>query len=908
MAPVHASLSPARRAWQRFRRHRLGYASLLAFLAMVVVSLFAEVLSNDKPLVARYEGQWVLPILQSLPETTFGGDFDTATDYLDPFIVERFAQPGNFALYPPNRYHYQTINYFATQPNPAPPSAQNWLGTDDRGRDVLARLLYGFRLSVWFALALTATGVLLGVLTGAVQGYFGGRTDLLFQRVIEIWSSMPELYLLIIFAAIFDPSAGLLLVLLSLFGWMGLSDYVRAEFLRNRQLEYVRAARALGLGHGPIIWRHVLPNSLTPVVTFLPFRMSAAILALTSLDFLGLGLPPDSPSLGELLAQGKNNLDAWWISLPTFGVLVSTLLLLTFMGDALRDALDPRKDTPPAGENTPQTELPPSTPAHAVDAPLPPETGPQAAELLNVRDLQVVFSGQRVVHGVSLRIRAGERLALVGESGSGKTVTALSLLRLLREAEVRGQAQFHGERGWVDLLQIDAARLRRIRGREIAVIFQEPMTALNPLFCVGEQIAEVVELHEGLSRSQAWARAVELLQRTGVPEPERRAHSYAHQLSGGQRQRVMIAMALACRPRLLLADEPTTALDVTLRQQILELLAEIQRADGMAVLLITHDLPLVRRFADRVVVMQQGRVVEEGEVAQVFASPRHPYTQMLLASRPVRNVPEDPASGAALVEAQGLRVAYSVARRGWRGWIGRDRYVAVQGADFSLPQGRTLGVMGESGSGKTTLALAVLGLLPCDGHLQVDGRHWQGGVRADRVLRAAVQAVFQDPFSSLSPRMSIEEIVGEGLTVHEPGLGMAQRRDRVLDALAEVGMGEAEFPGVLQRYPHEFSGGQRQRLAIARALIVRPKLIILDEPTSALDVSVQAQVLSLLQRLQRERGLAYLLISHDVSVIRAMAHEVLVMRDGQVLEQGPALQVLDAPAHPYTRALVAAAA
>ena len=315
---------------------------------MVAASLCAELLSNDKPLIARYQGHWVVPVVQSVPETTYGGDFDTPTDYLDPFIVERFAQPGNFALYPPNRYHYKTINYFATQPNPAPPSAMNWLGTDDRGRDVLARLLYGFRLSVLFALALTATGVLLGVLTGAVQGYFGGRTDLLFQRVIEIWSSMPELYLLIIFAAIFDPSATLLLVLLSLFGWMGLSDYVRAEFLRNRQLDYVRAARALGLGHAQIIWRHVLPNSLTPVVTFLPFRMSAAILALTSLDFLGLGLPPDAPSLGELLSQGKNNLDAWWISLSTFGVLVSTLLLLTFMGDALRDALDPRKDAPAA--------------------------------------------------------------------------------------------------------------------------------------------------------------------------------------------------------------------------------------------------------------------------------------------------------------------------------------------------------------------------------------------------------------------------------------------------------------------------------------------------------------------------------------------------------------------------------
>ncbi len=338
-----APLSPSRRAWQRFRRNRLGFWSLVLFVALFALSLFAELVSNDKPIVVRYEGQWVLPILSAYPETRFGGDFDTPTDYLDPFIRQQLEKPGNWALFPVNRYHHSTLNYFASQPNPAPPSSENWLGTDDRGRDVLARLLYGFRLSVLFALALTVIGTVLGILTGALQGYFGGRTDLAFQRFIEIWGSMPELYLLIIFAAVFDPSMGLLLVLLSLFGWMGLSDYVRAEFLRNRQLDYVRAARALGLGHGQIIWRHVLPNSMTPVVTFLPFRMSGAILALTSLDFLGLGVPPGTPSLGELLSQGKNNIDAWWISLSTFVVLVVTLMLLTFMGDALRDALDPRK-------------------------------------------------------------------------------------------------------------------------------------------------------------------------------------------------------------------------------------------------------------------------------------------------------------------------------------------------------------------------------------------------------------------------------------------------------------------------------------------------------------------------------------------------------------------------------------
>jgi microcin C transport system permease protein len=338
-----ASPSPSRRAWLRFKRNRLGYWSLLAFCTLVAVSLLAELVSNDRPLVVHYQGTTYFPMIKDYPEKVFGGDFETTTDYLDPFIRDRLSQAGNWALFAPNPYGPRTLNYFAKEPNPSRPSRDNWLGTDDRGRDLLAQLIYGFRISVLFAFALTTAGVVLGVVTGALQGFFGGKTDLALQRFIEIWSSMPELYLLIIFSAVFTPSLLLLLVLLSLFGWMGLSDYVRAEFLRNRQLDYVRAARALGVGNWRIITRHLLPNSMTPVVTFLPFRMSGAILALTSLDFLGLGVPPGTPSLGELLSQGKNNIDAWWISLSTFGVLVITLLLLTFMGDALRDALDPRK-------------------------------------------------------------------------------------------------------------------------------------------------------------------------------------------------------------------------------------------------------------------------------------------------------------------------------------------------------------------------------------------------------------------------------------------------------------------------------------------------------------------------------------------------------------------------------------
>jgi len=337
------SRTPSARAWQRFKRNRLGFWSLIAFCTLVLLSLFAEVISNDRPLLVRYQGEFYVPVLKDYSEKTFGGDFEASTDYLDPFIRERLNSNGNWALFAPNPYGPKTLNYFAKAPNPSGPTRENWLGTDDRGRDLLAQLIYGFRVSVLFALALTAIGTVLGIVIGAIQGFFGGKTDLAFQRFIEIWGSMPELYLLIIFSAVFAPSLALLLVLLSLFGWMALSDYVRAEFLRNRQLDYVRAARSLGVSNWHLITRHLLPNSMTPVVTFLPFRMSGAILALTSLDFLGLGVPPGTPSLGELLSQGKNNIDAWWISLFTFVVLVVTLLLLTFMGDALRDALDPRK-------------------------------------------------------------------------------------------------------------------------------------------------------------------------------------------------------------------------------------------------------------------------------------------------------------------------------------------------------------------------------------------------------------------------------------------------------------------------------------------------------------------------------------------------------------------------------------
>lgn len=528
--------------------------------------------------------------------------------------------------------------------------------------------------------------------------------------------------------------------------------------------------------------------------------------------------------------------------------------------------------------------------------------------LLDVRGLSVSFAGNEVVHGLNFSIAAGEKVALVGESGSGKTVSALSLLRLVGNADTTGQAMFQGR----DLISMPERELRAIRGRDIAMIFQEPMTALNPLMTVGDQIAEVVMLKQGLAQVKAAQVAIDLLADTGVPEPRRRARAYPHQLSGGQRQRAMIAMALACQPKLLLADEPTTALDVSLRGQILELLADLQRRYGMAVLMITHDLNLVRRFADRVVVMERGKVVEQGATQTLFDHPQHAYTQRLMASKPERDLLVSPLTRPGeppVMVARQLRVAYRTPLPGIKGWFGHGEYVAVQGVDFELVAGQTLGIMGESGSGKSTLALAALGLLPFEGHLSVMGSSWGSDALKNRALRRQVQVVFQDPFSSLSPRMTVEAIVGEGLDVHEPQLSAAQRRSRVLAALTDVGLG-GELGGdaalLLARYPHEFSGGQRQRLAIARALIVSPKALVLDEPTSALDVTVQKQVLQLLQKLQREHRLSYLLITHDVAVISAMAHTVLVMKDAEVVESGPVTSVLLSPKHSYTQALLSA--
>ena len=525
---------------------------------------------------------------------------------------------------------------------------------------------------------------------------------------------------------------------------------------------------------------------------------------------------------------------------------------------------------------------------------------PSGPPVMTVEDLRIGFvqGGNRTeaVRGVSFDLRPGETLAIVGESGSGKSITALSTVRLLPEnAEITGRVRYRE----TEMLGAKERVLRGIRGNNISFIFQEPMTSLNPLHTIQKQLGESLALHQGLSGDRARARIVELLTQVGIRDPEERLTAYPHQLSGGQRQRVMIAMALANDPDILIADEPTTALDVTIQAQILALLADIQRERGMAMLFITHDLTIVRRIADRVAVMKEGLIVETGPTAEIFARPQHAYTRMLLAAEP-EGEPDPVSQGAAtIVDAQELKVWFPIKRGVLRRTVGHIK--AVNRANITVRAGETVGIVGESGSGKTTAALAIMRLISSEGRIVFLGRDIQGWRnRQLRPVRRDMQIVFQDPYGSLSPRMSIEQIVGEGLAVHGLEKG---GRERIAGILREVGLD----PAMMDRYPHEFSGGQRQRIAIARAMILEPKLVVLDEPTSALDMTVQVQIVNLLRDLQKRFGLAYIFISHDLRVVRALSHQVIVMRNGDVVESGSGRRIFETPRSDYTRALLAAA-
>ncbi|MCY4335501.1 MAG: ABC transporter ATP-binding protein [Litoreibacter sp.] len=524
------------------------------------------------------------------------------------------------------------------------------------------------------------------------------------------------------------------------------------------------------------------------------------------------------------------------------------------------------------------------------------------SRLLDVKDLKVSFSQDgkltEAVKGVSFHVDKGETVALVGESGSGKSVSALSTVRLLaNSARVSGQISYDGR----DLTNTSEKALMEVRGNDISFIFQEPMTSLNPLHTLEKQITESLALHQGLSGNEATERVVELLEKVGIPLARERLSSYPHQLSGGQRQRVMIAMALANGPELLIADEPTTALDVTIQAQILELLAELKVQEDMGMLFITHDLGVVRKIADRVYVMQQGEIVEHGPTAEIFGAPKHPYTKKLLEAEAAGEPTPVPAGAQKMVSTTDLRIWFPIEKGLLKRTVGHVK--AVNAASISVRAGETLGIVGESGSGKTTLALAVMRLISSQGPIIFQDRDIQGlKSRELRPLRADMQIVFQDPYGSLSPRMTVEQIIAEGLSVHgtEAGRNM---RDMVAEIMEEVGLD----PEMMHRYPHEFSGGQRQRIAIARAMILRPKLVVLDEPTSALDMTVQVQIVDLLRELQRKYQLAYLFISHDLKVVRALSHKVMVMKQGDVVETGLAEDVFTNPQTDYTRQLLAAA-
>ncbi|MGI5189011.1 dipeptide ABC transporter ATP-binding protein [Promicromonospora sp. CA-289599] len=784
-----------------------------------------------------------------------------------------------------------------------PPGAGHWLGTDRFGRDVLSQVMAGAQITLLVGLVAVGIAAVVGVPLGVLAGMRGGRLGALLMRGGDILLAFPGLLLAIVLGAVYGAGTVTAMVALGIGSIPAFARVARGGTLQVVRSDYVLAARAANRGELAIAARHVLPNIGGMVMVQCSVNFAIAVLAEAGLSFLGLGTPPPTPSWGRMLQESQQFLGVADHLAMVPGVAIAVAVLgFNLLGDGLRDVFDPRLSAVDPGSS-----VEPARPVvEPVETPRPHDE-PQQPAALDIRDLTVrTSSGRPLLSEVSLRVAPGERVGLIGESGSGKTMTALAALGLLPDGvAAAGQVRLAGVPG--NLLERGEQAMARLRGEAASMVFQEPMTALNPLMRVGRQVAEAMTLHGTTSRT-ATRRAGELLAEVGLPEGA--AGRYPHELSGGQRQRVGLAMALANDPAVLVADEPTTALDVTVQRQVLDLMVRLVEDRGAGLLFITHDLAVVSQVCERVVVLLEGVVVEEGPVAEVFAHPRHEYTKRLLAASAL-----EPRRSAAPQEARQplIRVADVTRTYPSRGEVVH----ALRGVSLEVQEGQRFGIVGESGSGKSTLLRIVAGLdRPTSGHVTSAGvRIGADGVSAGSTggaaagaglggLRAALQVVFQDPYGSLDPRMTVGDIVAEPLlnpaNVRAGGpRTAAARRDVVREMLDAVGLPL----DATERYPHQFSGGQRQRIAIARALVCRPRILVADEPVSALDVSVRRQVLDLLARLADEHDLTLLLVSHDLGVVRHVCDHVAVMRDGLIVEQGPTAEVYDTPQHEYTRRL-----
>jgi peptide/nickel transport system ATP-binding protein len=896
------------------------------------------------------------------------------------------------APYPPNLQNLNITN--------AGPSALHWLGTDDLGRDILSRLIWGGRISMRATFEIVGIAIVFAAPLGLIAGFFRGAVDSVIMRAMDAMFSFPPLILALTVAALLGASVNDVAIAIAIVFIPSFVRVLRGQVIAVREENYIEAARSLGATSPRLIRRHVVPNVASPVIIQLSLSLGFALLTEAGLNYLGIGEQPPTPSWGAMMNEGYSFIftTPWALVFPGL-IIMLTVLSFNLVADGLRDSLGRERPASSsllgAGSDTRVSRLARlrgiSPRADRPSATAPVATQNHDGSLLSVNNLRVEFltngGWYPVMEDASFTVSRGKTLGLVGESGSGKTVSALAVMGLLppRGCRAGGTARFEGR----DLMRLSPGDFRQIRGNEIAMIFQEPMTSLNPAYTVGNQIAEQVRTHRHLSKAESRKVAVEMLDRVEIPHAASRARDYPHAFSGGMRQRVMIAMALSCSPKLLIADEPTTALDVTTQAQIVELLHTLQAEEDMAMIFVTHDLGVIADVADDVVVMYAGQIVEHTGAHALFSRPSHPYTEALLNSIPQLTPPGEP-----LHFIPGMVPRPDQIPRGCRfhprcsyateacvsapvslrppGWVGeaggsstedtgtvssrcvrRDELTlagaramaepptgaappaaerrppllvvkglskqfplrtgllqrvtgsvnAVDGVELSIPAGMTLGLVGESGSGKSTLARLVTRLIePSSGSVELDGTDITA-LRGPKLRRErqGMQMVFQDPYSSLDPRQSILEVVAEPLRIHT-GLNRAERQQRVIELLGQVGIG----PHVLGRQPHEFSGGQRQRIAIARALALEPGLLVCDEPVSALDVSTQSQVINLLSDLQDRLGLAYLFIAHDLSVVRHLSDRIAVMYLGQIIEEGDANEVYVRPTHPYTAALLSA--